>query len=328
MDAHFEAVVNAIADGRVIPFLGAGANLCGRANGVAWNRGQQEHLPSGKELIEHLITRFSYPTSEAKDLARVTQYVDTIQGQAPLFQELHELFDRPYPPTELHRLFAELPQLLRAKNCPRTSDPFHQRLLVVSTNYDDLMERAFDQAGEKYHVLTYMTELVDRAESGMFLHAAPDRQEAALINTERNQLTPLDNDQYPVIIKIHGAVDRVSLDQTNSPFPYQDSFVITEDHYIDYLSLKDVLTMLPITIRTQLIKSNYLFLGYSLRDWNLRAILRRIWREQGRMTYRSWAILLDATDFERRYWISNRVEIHEVNLSEYTRELGRRLRAL
>ncbi len=71
--------------------------------------------------------------------------------------------------------------------------------------------------------------------------------------------------------------------------PERDSFVITEDHYIDYLTRTDISNLLPVTLAAKLRKSHFLFLGYSLRDWNLRVILHRIWGEQ-KLTYKSWAI--------------------------------------
>ena len=57
-----------------------------------------------------------------------------------LYRYLHEVFDANYPPTSLHRLFARLPAVLRENGRPQ--------LLVLTTNYDDLLERAFTEAGE------------------------------------------------------------------------------------------------------------------------------------------------------------------------------------
>ena len=47
LDPHYKTVIKAITDGRLVPFLGAGVNLCGRPQNVAWQRGQ--YLPSGGE---------------------------------------------------------------------------------------------------------------------------------------------------------------------------------------------------------------------------------------------------------------------------------------
>jgi hypothetical protein len=47
LDSHYKTVIKAIIDGRLVPFLGAGVNLCGRPLDAAWLRGQ--NLPSGGE---------------------------------------------------------------------------------------------------------------------------------------------------------------------------------------------------------------------------------------------------------------------------------------
>ena len=45
-----------------------------------------------------------------------------------------------------------------------------------------------------------------------------------------------------------------------------------------------------------------MFLGYSLRDWNLRVILNKIWDSQ-RVGYNHWAIQLHPADVDERFWI-------------------------
>ena len=37
---HYKNVVNFMLDGRMVPFLGAGANLCGRPHGAVWQAQQ------------------------------------------------------------------------------------------------------------------------------------------------------------------------------------------------------------------------------------------------------------------------------------------------
>ena len=65
-DNTYRDVVKAIADGRLIPFLGAGANRCGRGE---FKAGQ--NLPDGGELAEHLAAEFDYPGADKRDLTRV-----------------------------------------------------------------------------------------------------------------------------------------------------------------------------------------------------------------------------------------------------------------
>jgi hypothetical protein len=83
----------------------------------------------------------------------------------------------------------------------------------------------------------------------------------------------------------------------------------------------------PVTLAAKLKKSHFLFLGYSLRDWNLRVILHRIWGEQ-KLTYKSWAIQLNPEPIERKFWNKREVDIFDVRLEEYVAALHERLQAL
>jgi hypothetical protein len=46
--AHFDAMVENLLDGKLVFFLGAGVNLCGRPPSESFEVGR--HLPSGAEL--------------------------------------------------------------------------------------------------------------------------------------------------------------------------------------------------------------------------------------------------------------------------------------
>ncbi|MFQ5342890.1 MAG: SIR2 family protein [Anaerolineae bacterium] len=308
LDLHYSVVVRAITAGRVVPFFGAGVNLCGRPAAMAWQPGQAVHLPSGGELATYLAESFDYPLSDTDDLARVSQYVALAIGSGPLYDELRSLLDADYPPTALHQFFAALPGVLRNKGARQ---PYQ---LIVTTNYDDVMERAFHAAGEPFDLVFYIAEGEER---GKFLHTPPDG-EARLIERP-NEYRALALDQRPVILKIHGAVDRAAEEQ--------DSFVITEDHYIDYLTRTDISNLIPATLVAKLRRSHFLFLGYSLRDWNLRVILHRIWGQQ-KLTYKSWAIQLDPQELDQQFWMKRDVEILDARLEDYVDALGQRVQAL
>jgi len=85
--------------------------------------------------------------------------------------------------------------------------------------------------------------------------------------------------------------------------------------------------VVPVKLTARLCRSNFLFLGYSLRDWNLRVMLHRIWREQ-RLTYNSWAIQLDPKELDRRSWEKRGVEIIKQSLDDYVATLDAALELL
>jgi hypothetical protein len=293
--AHYRMIAHRILAGRVVPFLGAGVNLCGRPNEVPWQRGR--YLPSGAELATYLASGNDYPYDDPTDLLRVSQYVDVMLGNGPLYEELHDVFDADYAPTAVHRLLASIPSLIRAGPEPRFFP------LNVTTNYDDLLERAFKDSGEEYDLVTY---IADGPERGKFLHTTSEG--VARVINQPNSYTELRFDERPVIAKIHGSVKRGLQDR--------DSFVITENHYIDYLSHTDITGLIPVSIASRMRKSHFLFLGYSLKDWNLRVILHRLWGDAG-VGWNSWAVQPMPDGIEERSWYRRGVELLDAQLEEY-----------
>jgi hypothetical protein len=238
----------------------------------------------------------------------VSQYISVVNGSGPLYEELHSLFDIDYQPTPLHQCFASLPVTLREKGY-RSRYP-----LIVTTNYDDALERAFRAINEPFDLVTYVAEGEQR---GKFLHWTSEGEVCVI---ERpNEYRDLSFEKRSVILKIHGAVDRASA--------MWDSFVITEDHYINYLTRTDISNLLPVTLVAKLRKSHFLFLGYSLRDWNLRVILHRIWGEQ-KLTYKSWAIQGKIGLIDRDFWRKREVDVFNVLLEDYIAGLEERVKEL
>ena len=201
---HYSLVAELLANGDVVPFLGAGANLCDRPAKTRWEPGR--FAPSGSELAERLAASSRYPDPDL-DLLRVSQYVDAVLGEGRLYRYLHEIFDASYPPTSLHQLLARLPALLRESGSPQ--------LLILTTNYDDLLERALEEVGEPFDVVWY--EAKRGPLHGRFMHRFPGGDVVAI---ERpNEYTQLDLEERTAILKLHGAIDRRTSSRTASSSP-------------------------------------------------------------------------------------------------------------
>jgi len=306
-DAHYSLVAKRLVKGRVVPFLGAGANFCRPAGQKRFQA--QHHFPSGGELAQMLASMSNFPDPEHIDLLRVSQYVDAVLGERALYDFLRETFLVDYPPTGLHAFLAGLPQ--------HTGSNGDRRPLILTTNYDDALERAFDAAGEPYELVWY--EAKKGPNRGRFVHRI-DAEDTVI--DRPNDYDGLSRHERTTILKLHGAIDR----RRPSDDPRGDSYVITEDNYIDYLSVGDISGAIPVTLREQLANTHFLFLGYSLRDWNLRVILRRLCGQQP-LDLKSWAIQLahdeQSGEIEKRLWADRGdVELLYVPLDEYVEKLA------
>jgi len=304
---HFIALIPGITTGRVVAFMGAGVNLCDRAFDMNWKPGCG-YLPLGSELFRYLAGKYEYPLPQDNDLVRLTQYIAVVAGRSALYDEMHRVFAAEYTPTEAHRFFATLPKLLSDKGY----SPGHQ--LIVTSNYDDMMERAFQEAGEPYDVVSYVADGPNR---GKFLHRLYQGEVRLIEKIKEYQ--GIDLNKRSLVLKIHGSIDRFD--------PEQDSYVITEDDYIEYLIRANIANLLPADLVFKLQKSHFLFLGYGLRDWNLRVILHRIWGEQ-KLKSRSWAIIISPDEVERVLWDKHDVEILDERLEDYIAALSEKVQIL
>ena len=245
------------------------------------------------DLAVRLSERFAYPL-DAPDLPRVAQYVSVMKGPGPLHDELHALLEVDAPPTAVHRFFASLPPLLRERGAP------HQ--LIVTTSYDLALERAFLDAGEEFDAVSYIAEGSNR---GKFCHLGPGGS-GTLIERPNEYASELSLERRTVILKLHGQVDRTS-DRA------WESFVVTEDHYIEYLARSEVSSVVPVGLAAKLRRSHFLFLGYSFVDWNLRLLLYRLWGDQP-LGYRSWAVDDHPQPFELEFWRKHGVDVLDLPL--------------
>jgi len=97
--------------------------------------------------------------------------------------------------------------------------------------------------------------------------------------------------------------------------------VVTEDDYIDYLSKSDVAGAVPVGLAAKLRRSHFLFLGYTMADWNLRVVLNRLWNDQP-LSYRSWAVQHEAKPLELEFWRRRDVEVQQLALDRYVEILA------
>jgi hypothetical protein len=87
--------------------------------------------------------------------------------------------------------------------------------------------------------------------------------------------------------------------------------VITEEDYVKFLS--HMKNAVPPAFYEYFSKRAFLFLGYSLRDWNMRVLLKEV--SVSEIT--SWAIMSEPSAFERRLWERRNVDIFDVRLEHF-----------
>ena len=83
-----------------------------------------------------------------------------------------------------------------------------------------------------------------------------------------------------------------------------------------------------MTLRENNIK-RFLFLGYSLGDWNFRVMLDMLWNiGKGRDALRSFAIQRRPNRVEAKIWGTKDVSIYDLDLREFTHRLRKEIEIL
>ena len=77
-----------------------------------------------------------------------------------------------------------------------------------------------------------------------------------------------------------------------------------------------------MTLAAKLRRSHFLFLGYTMADWNVRVVLNRLWGHHV-LSYKSWAVQPEPKPLEREFWRRRDVEVHELALDQYAGILAR-----
>ena len=311
MPPPYGEIAELLKRGEVVPFLGAGVNFGARpAPDAKWDPQDSNFLPSGVELSRFLADMSNFPAEnedEITDLAKVSSYFVETSARRRLRERLHSIFDRDCEPAGIHNYLAEI-----GRNTP---------LLIVTTNYDDLTERAFNRLGLPFDLVVHPTDRKDVEASVLWWRHGSVEPEVL----PPNQLF-IELKSTTVIYKMHGTVDRATAKW--------DSYVITEDDYIDFLSRMTGQTAVPAQFMRHFRTRHFLFLGYGLRDWNLRVVLKNLRtvlpavdEASGQATedyaedLRSWAIQFKPSDLETELWSARKVKIYDVDINEFVEKL-------
>lgn len=337
VEPPYKFIADGLKAGEVVPFLGAAASAVYRPTGVRWEPGKP-FVPFGGELALSLAEAANYPKADAAATAALSDILGVVlnmaasivpdRAEAALAPVLHKHINS-FPGLALIASWAEHVQGHRravdrelrqcfAVNC--TPGLLHASLagvtgtmIYITTNYDDMLEKALEP--RKPHLI------VDRGgDRGLLVAVAGGRLQP--VKDTGKDLYDLLNDpktglpSHPIVFKMHGSVDK-----TNAG---NDSYLITEEDYVDFLGRAGG-RYLPPYIDGQLTGKDFLFLGYSLEDWNVRVILRKLLKRPAGADVRFWAIVRGRSDAEQEVWQARNLNIYPMDLLVFTRELAKYL---
>lgn len=297
MDLPYSEIARLLEQGKIVPFLGHGANSGQRPAGLSYDENSR-FLPSRHELSVELAMASSFPaTEDPSNLAKVASYYAETRGRSELVEKLHAIFARDYEPTGIHLLLASI----------------KRPLLIVTTNHDDLVERALMRAGRRFDLVIAAADRKDLEAS--VLHRKHGTQEFVGIGPLRLNI---DLDATTVVYKMLGSVASAK---------EGDNYVITEDDHLRLLARMTGQAAVPAQFMRRMRERSLLFLGLGLRDWNERLLLRHLRpigqgagstaADPARAGLPSWAIQDNPSVAECELWAARRVKVFDQDLGEF-----------
>jgi hypothetical protein len=280
-ELQWEMLVERVHEQRCVPFLGAAVNVESEKHGYSG-------LALGGGVANLLADKIGTPG----ELARVALEYEVRTDRGFLLQFLEDaLPDAGVEPSPALARLAKLPLKL-----------------VITTNYDRLLERAL---GDRE-----FTCLVQPADG------FADEPEI------RQRLKDLEQYEGTIVYKIHGTFQADDAIRERYWLDLDPGIIVTEDDYIEFLTTHEsdaVRIGVPKLIKKLVTPSTLLFLGYSLQDWDFRTIYRGL---VGRLTKhdrrKSFAVQENPPKFWVDYWAPKGVTIIDMDVYEFCDELDRR----
>ena len=279
-------------------------------------------VPKECPLTLHANTILVSPQSSESLIVRgepleyLSQYA-YLENQSDFYEQLQKL-NLGSQPNRLHKFFATLPSIMRKKGYYQEKKLEYP--LIITSNYDCALERAFEEAKEPFDLVFY-SNAVGAEKEDRFVHRKPEGEGRFHFHKIKNpnEYNDLSFKERTVILKLYGSVDQIEEGKT---------LVITEENFIEYFVSREISNLLPQQIRRkiQFPQPNILFLGYTLGNWNQRIILHRIWRSLGLKKDSWWAIQPHPEEFAQKLWDSYHVNLYDINLRDYIIELEQRVR--
>ncbi|HEY0079009.1 MAG TPA: SIR2 family protein [Pyrinomonadaceae bacterium] len=266
---------------------------------------------SDEEQVDslRLLSRVTGIANPPDPLTSITSYYENNlgkRGRNELWGVLSDVIAHKERPTLTHQMLAEA--ALHHLKAELAVD-----YLIITTNYDCLMEKALDELKIPYVVLA--TKRADQKVAVRFSEQVKD--EAGRLR-ERNSgkypsnFTLMKPGSMVVLYKIHGCLNP-QLDVK------EEGIVITDDDYVNYISqMNSPQGAIPSYVNELMRDKPFLFLGYSLSDWNVRSVFETLRKRRNPDEFKQdFSVMCSVRDYEKIFFEKNEVIILQTDLNSF-----------
>jgi hypothetical protein len=263
------------------------------------------------EILKSLAERTSVAAT-APPLLSVASYFNHSMRRNKLWEKLHQRFRLVNRKTDTHKLIA----LSARRYFDRDPDTHY---LIVTTNYDHLMEDALEEEGVATSIVTVDNKdrlthvrFSSRVQSYLGLdNGAFDRLERENSKVAPGEFILTTRKPLAIVYKMHGSLDRGERER--------DSVIISDQDYVSYLEQNGLaLNIIPAQIKKLMGFIPLLFLGYSFSDWNVRSFYAQILRKRNnKEDDQDYAVLKSLDPYEQTFFAEKGVAILMTSLDRF-----------
>lgn len=257
-DSNLEAILRKVVSGTVSLFLGSGMNK-GSNNSLG------EDAPIGSELVVKIGDHF-FPNEGdiIADLKSISEYVEIRESRRALDTFIYDLLSDYTPSRTLKQI------------------PLYCWRSIYTTNFDRLLEQAYDSVGDRKQRLVPIYS---------------DR------DVQRHQI----GRDVPYI-KLHGCITQIS----SRDLP----LILTMRDYENFQANR---TRLFRRLQDELYDNTILFIGYSLSDPDFLALFNEVQQALGGITEfpRCYAVVLNPNRIDVEVWNARKVTLLNMTAAEF-----------
>ncbi|MCB2181313.1 MAG: SIR2 family protein [Desulfobulbaceae bacterium] len=257
-------LLDQIREGQVVLFLGSGAS-----KGASHPKNFSP--PDGRQLGELIADKFLVKGFSDRPLDQIAEIAISETDLFTVQDYIHSIFNE-FTPADFHKIISNF-----------------SWSAIATTNYDLILERAYNDAIEKQQNPVAFTKNGERVEEKL---KAPNSV---------------------VYIKLHGCITNIN--DINIPL------ILTPEQYITHRKGR---SRLFERLKSLAYEYPILFVGYTLSDPDIRAIMLEL-NELGEAKPRSYLLAPKVTDPDKRFWESRKITCIESTFKDFLETIHREI---
>ena len=202
-------------------------------------------------------------------------------------------------------------------------------IMIISSSYDNLLECIFKEKGKKFAVGSHYVFSSSEDDFGKILVKYSDKPGVETLCTaeELSSLELLEN-RYTFIYKVCGGfctnTDEIDDREQAAAGGKADPLLLLENDFFSFS--RHLEQLIPDYIIQRLLGRGFLFLGYSLEEWQDRLIAHAFLEKSRGRTDSSYSVWPGPSRFNRIFWKSNQVDILNEELKHFATRLSENIR--